>query len=414
MKIAIIGTGISGMVVAYLLHRDHDLVVYEANDYIGGHTHTIDCRDGKKDYAVDTGFIVFNEVTYPNFCKLMAQLGVESQSSTMSFSVKCERTGLEYNPNTLGAFFAQRKNLLRPSFYRMIFEILRFRQSYDRIIEQENENTTLGEFLDREGYSKLFTDKFLLPLGSAVWSADPRQFNDFPLKYLIEFFKNHGFLAVKNPFEWRVIKDGSREYVKKLTAGFSDNIRLDTPVKSVERRSDHVVVTPAGKDPERFDQVIIATHSDQALAMLEDPSNVEKEILGAIIYQRNDTVLHSDTSILPQRKNIWAAWNSLISEEEAGRVLLTYNMNILQSLSSNIDFCVTLNATENIDTEKIIGSYIYHHPVYNLEARNAQKRHSEISGVNRTHYCGAYWGYGFHEDGVKSALAVGKYFNKGL
>jgi predicted NAD/FAD-binding protein len=414
MRIAIIGGGISGMLSAYLLSADHDVVLFEANDYIGGHTHTIDVTIKDHRYAVDTGFIVFNEVTYPNFLKLLGRLGVEYQPSSMSFSVKSERDGIEYGAHNLNSLFAQRKNFLDPSFYRMIRDIFRFRREFSRLLEEEPPEGGLAPFLRSRGYSRRFIDYFIIPLGSALWSADPKLMEDFPLATLVRFFANHGFLQIKNPFEWKVIKGGSARYVDKLIEPFRGKIRLGAPVRSVTRHPDQAEVRLDGGIVERFDHVVLAVHSDQALAMLSDPTPAEHETLGAIPYQENLTMLHTDTRILPDRRSIWSSWNYCIPREQLNRAVITYDMSILQSLRGPEEFLVTLNRPEAIARDRIIGTYDYHHPVYTTAAPAAQKRHGEISGVNRTHYAGAYWGYGFHEDGVNGALAACAYFGKRL
>jgi predicted NAD/FAD-binding protein len=386
MRIAIIGGGISGLVSAYLLNEDHDIVLFEANDYIGGHTHTIDVTIGKSRYAVDTGFIVFNEVTYPNFLKLLKRLGVASQPSTMTFSVKSERDGIEYNTHNLNTIFAQRKNLLDPSFYRMIMDIFRFRREFRRLLEEERREEGLVRFLRSQGYSRRFIDYFIVPLGSSLWSTDPKRIDDFPLATFVRFFENHGFLQIKNPLEWKAIKGGSARYVEKLIGPFRARIRLGSPVRTVTRHPDRVEVRLDAGVVERFDHVVLAVHSDQALAMLSDPAPAEREILGAIPYQENLTILHTDIRILPARRRIWASWNYCIPKEERKRAVITYDMNILQNLQAPEEFCVTLNYPEIIARDRIIGSYNYHHPVYTTVAPAAQKRHGEISGVNRTHY----------------------------
>ena len=414
MRIAVIGTGISGMVAAYLLCQDHDVVVFEANDYIGGHTNTIDVELNGANHRVDTGFIVFNKENYPNFVKLMELLGVIYQPSNMSFSVQCERTGLEYCPTSLNSLFAQRRNLLRPSFYRMLLDAFRFRREAQEILRANDYETTLGAYLVGKEYSQTFIDHFIIPMGAAIWSADPKQFNEFPAHSFVQFFNNHGFLKVKDQPQWQVIKGGSRTYVEPLTRSYKDKVRLSCPVVSIKRHADHVKVEPQHGEVERFDQVVIAAHSDQAFAMLADPSDAEREILAAIPYQENLTILHTDSSLLPKRKAAWASWNYHIPREELGRVALTYYMNMLQSLTSPIDFCVTLNRPETIDQTKIIREFNYHHPVYTPQGPLAQIRRQEINGVNRTYFCGAYWGYGFHEDGVNSALAVCEHFGKSL
>jgi predicted NAD/FAD-binding protein len=413
MRIAVIGAGISGMTVAYLLHRDHQITVFEANDYIGGHTHTVDVPASGKTYAVDTGFIVFNERTYPHFVHLLQRLGVPWQKSNMSFSVYCERTELEYSPSSLDRFFAQRRNLLRPGFWRMVREIFAFRGHLPQTAELPV-TVTLGDYLRGEGYSPMFREYFIIPMGAAIWSADPRRFEEMPACMFARFFANHGFLNVRDQPQWLVVQGGSREYAKVLAAPFRDRIRLNCPVQSIRRMPDSVEVEAADGRPERFDHVIIATHSDQALGLLADPTEKEREILGAIPYQENQVVLHTDQSVLPRRRKVWASWNYRIPRETRDGVSMTYDMNILQGLDADPEFCVTLNPTERINPEKVLRRMAYSHPVYNPQALAAQRRHAEISGVHRTHYCGAYWANGFHEDGVNSALTVCGYFGKGL
>lgn len=417
MKIAIIGTGISGMVAAYLLHRDHEITVFEAAGYIGGHTNTIDVELDGRVYAVDTGFIVFNDWTYPNFIALLTKLGVESQPSDMSFSVKCERTGLEYNGTSLNALFAQRRNLFRPSFYRMIRDILRFNRESVELLDQPDPGPSLAVYLAVNRYSVEFIDHYIVPMGSAIWSADHATMADFPARYLVQFFKHHGMLSVNERPTWRVIKGGSQRYIEKLIAPFHDRIRVNARVESVVRRPESVEIRLAdgnGGGSTRVDHVIIATHSDQALAMLADPSPREREILGAIPYQDNEAVLHTDASLLPRCRRAWAAWNYHLLPTQPDRAVVTYHMNRLQGLSAPQELCVTLNYTDAVDPAKMLRRITYHHPVYSPQAVAAQRRHGEISGVNRTSYCGAYWGFGFHEDGVKSALSVCRPFGKDL
>lgn len=406
MKIAIIGTGISGMTAAWLLHREHEITVFEANDYIGGHTHTIDVEIAGGSYAVDTGFIVFNDWTYPNFIDLLDTLGVASQPTTMSFSVRCERTALEYNGHSLNSLFAQRRNLLRPSFYRMLRDIMRFNREAPALLMEDDDGVTLDDYLHRNGYGREFTEHYIIPMAAAIWSAEPNIMGSIPIRYFVRFFKNHGLLSVNHRPQWRVVQGGSRRYVERLVAPFRERIRLSAPIAWVQRHPNHVQVKPIGGEVERFDQVIIATHSDQALTLLADPSEREQAILGAIRYQENEVVLHTDTNLLPRRRRAWAAWNYHIPVETQERVPVTYNMNILQRLSAPETFCVTLNHTAAVDPDKILCRMTYHHPVFTPMAVAAQRRVNEISGVNRTWYCGAYWGYGFHEDGVNSALTV--------
>jgi predicted NAD/FAD-binding protein len=410
MKIAIVGAGISGLTAAYLLSPGHDITVFESNDYIGGHTHTVAVSRPDGNFAVDTGFIVFNEKTYPNFIKLMEKLGVAWQPSNMSFSVQCEKTGLTFCPSTFNSLFAQRKNLFRPSFYRMLWDALRFRRKSAALRHEQGHRLTLGAYLAKERYSSAFIHHFIIPMGAAIWSADPGKFMEFPARYFIAFFENHGFLNIQDQPQWRTIKGGSREYITPLVAGFKEKIRLNSPVQAIRRHEDHVALTLGEGSRHSFDQVVIAAHSDQALHMLADPSDKEKEILGAIAYQKNLTTLHTDASLMPAYRAAWASWNYRIPKNDRGRVALTYNMNLLQSLSSKDTFCVTLNMPAAIAPGKSIKEIVYHHPVYDPKSLAARQRHEEINGIRRTWYCGAYWGYGFHEDGVNSALAVCRHF----
>jgi predicted NAD/FAD-binding protein len=406
MKIAIIGTGIAGMTAAWLLHRQHDITVFEAHSSVGGHTNTIDIDMAGRIYAVDTGFIVFNDWTYPNFIDLLNRLGVASQPTVMSFSVHCEKTGLEYNGHNLNTLFAQRRNLVRPSFYRMLKDILRFNREAPALLRGDDPTITLHEYFIREGYGREFIERYMIPMAAAIWSAKPDLMGSIPARYFVRFFKNHGLLSINQRPQWRVIEGGSRRYTERLVAPFRDHIRLSCPVDRIRRQAGFVEVKPRKGRVERFDEVIIATHSDQALRLLADPSPREREILGAIPYQENEAVLHTDIRLLPRRRLAWAAWNYHIPAGAQERVAVTYNMNILQSLEAPQTFCVTLNPSAAIDPHKILYRTLYHHPVFTPEAVSAQGRWAEINGVNRTWYCGAYWGYGFHEDGVNSALAV--------
>jgi predicted NAD/FAD-binding protein len=413
MKIAIIGSGIAGNTVAWHLHRQHDITVFEAGSHIGGHTHTHEIEHEGRRYDVDTGFIVFNDRTYPNFIALLDELGVAWQPSHMSFSVRCEKSGLEYNGTTLNSLFAQRRNLLKPAFYRMIRDILRFNRESLELLENADE-IRLGEYLQRQRYGREFIDYYIMPMGAAIWSTAPQQMMDFPARFLVRFFHHHGMLTIDDRPQWRVIEGGSRRYVEALTAGFRDRIRLNTPITQVRRLKQSVCVIPVGGAEEAFDWVFFACHSDQALAMLGDASAQEREILGAIPYQENTVVLHSDRRLMPQRKLAWAAWNYHVPQQTSERVAVTYDMNILQGLQSSEPLLVTLNHTHEIDSSKVIKRLTYHHPLYNREGAAAQARHHEISGVNRTAYCGAYWRNGFHEDGVVSALAALRHFTEAM
>lgn len=405
MKIAVIGSGIAGNVAARQLVDAHEVTVFEANEHIGGHTHTHTLESSRGEaIAVDTGFIVFNDRTYPNFIALLDELGVESQATEMSFSVKCERTQLEYNGNTLNSLFAQRSNLFRPSFYRMIRDILRFNREGHAFIEQSGSlQVSLGDFLEQGGYSQQFIHQYIVPMGAAIWSAEPEVMFKFPAHFFLRFFANHGLLSVNDRPQWRVIKGGSARYVAKLTAGFADKIRTSCPVQSVRRYPDHVLINSAKYGAERFDYVFMAGHSDQALSLLEQPTLAERNVLGAIPYQHNEVVLHTDTSVLPKRKLARAAWNYHIPQQEQDRVAVTYDMNILQGLKTPETYCVTLNYSGQLDESKIIKRLNYMHPVFTPQGVSAQSQQREINGMQRTYYCGAYWRNGFHEDGVVSA-----------
>ncbi len=410
MKIAIIGTGISGMVAAWYLQREHSITVFEANNYVGGHTHTVPVEKEGRSYSIDTGFIVFNQRTYPNFCKLLDRLGVESQESEMSFSVKCERTGLEYCGTSLNTLFAQRTNLFRPSFLQMLMEILRFNRQSPQLLLEDADEISLGDYLDRGRYSQTFRENYLIPMGAAIWSTSPSKMLEFPARYFIQFLVNHGLVTLTDRPIWRTIVGGSWKYIDRLTASFRDQIRLSCPVTSVRRTADDVEVTSA-VGSERFDQVVFATHGDQALRLLHDPSSLEREVLTPFVCSKNVAVLHTDASLLPKRRRAWASWNYHLSDSPLDAPSVTYQMNILQRLNATETFCVTLNREDAIRPDKILGRFVYEHPIYSPEAVLSQCRHSAISGLHhRTHYCGAYWGFGFHEDGVKSAMVVAKAF----
>jgi predicted NAD/FAD-binding protein len=407
MRIAIVGTGISGMTAAYHLRRQHDLTLFEAGHYIGGHTNTIDVDIGPRTWAVDTGFIVFNDWTYPNFIALMDELGVEAQPSNMSFSVHCDQTGLEYCGSSLNQLFAQRRNLVSPGFYRMIADILRFNRESLALLDTTNDTLSLGEYLAAGGYSRRFVEHYIIPMGAAIWSSSPGAMYRFPARYFVEFFSNHGMLNVKNRPTWRVIRGGSREYVHRLTADFRNRIHLNTPVEQVRRTPSGVMLRAGGQEAD-FDAVVLACHSNQSLGLLADASPEERDILGAIPYQANEAVLHTDTRLLPERRIAWSAWNYHIPRDPQATVALTYDMNILQSLDAPVEFCVTLNHDELIDESRIIRRIAYEHPVYTPEGIAAQQRLGEINGQRKTFFAGAYWGFGFHEDGVKSGLAAAR------
>ena len=411
MKIAIIGSGIAGNVAAYHLHREHDITVFEAASHVGGHTHTHEIEHKGRRVAVDTGFIVCNDRTYPHFLALMDELGVELQPSDMSFSVQAPG-GLEYNGTTLNSLFAQRRNLLRPVFWRMIRDILRFNREAPTLLKSHSDVQTLGEYLDAGGYSRQFLEHYILPMGAAIWSAGTETIRNFPARYFVRFFHNHGMLSVDDRPQWCTVRGGSARYVEKLTAGFRDRIRLNTPVESVRRTPAGVFVKPTRGEAERFDRVFFACHSDQALRLLADANVVEHAVLGAIRYQSNHVLLHTDVSVLPRRKLAWAAWNYHLVDHASERVAVTYHMNILQRISSRTPLLVTLNMADRIDSKHVIRELRYEHPVFTPDAVAAQARHAEINGSDRAYFCGAYWGFGFHEDGVASALHALDHFRQ--
>jgi predicted NAD/FAD-binding protein len=414
MKIAVVGSGISGLLAARLLSADHDVHVFEANNYAGGHTNTVSFEAFGRQYAADTGFMVFNDRTYPNFVRMLQRLGVTARNSDMSFSVRCDKTGLEYQGSSLNGLFAQRGNLLRPSFYRMLLDVLRFNRQSRELLQGEDTELELGRYLERNRYGREFIDHYLIPMGAAIWSAPPAQFQRFPARFIVNFFNNHGLLSVRGHPQWKTVEGGAVQYVKALTCTFAHRIRLNSPVVSVQRFPDRVAVAWKHGGHEDFDAVVLAAHADQSLAMLADANHAECAILRALAYQRNETVLHVDPTLLPRCRRAWASWNYRIPKEAGQPVVLTYNLNRLQGHSSPDPICVTLNATQSLDPQKILRQIEYHHPVYSREALAAQGRFDEINGKNRTYFCGAYWGHGFHEDGVNSALAVGKCFGKRL
>jgi predicted NAD/FAD-binding protein len=414
MKIAIVGAGVSGLVTAHVLQREHEVTVFEAGDHAGGHTHTVRVDTTDETHHIDTGFIVFNDRNYPNFERLLARLGVASQPSTMSFSVSDGRGDFEYAGGSPNGLFAKRAHLVTPWFHRMLADLARFNRAALALIGHDGDGPSLGHWLEQQQFSRPFIDRLIVPQASAVWSADPHQMWSFPARYLAEFFDNHGMLSLRGRPRWRTVQGGSARYVEALTGQFGGRLRLSTPVSSVTRHGDHVRVTPRGGEPERFDEVVVATHSDQALSLLGDASDREHEILGAIPYQRNEAVLHTDVAMLPHRRRAWASWNYHLVDPPGAETTVTYHMNRLQSLRSRHQFCVTLNRTGEIDPARVIRRIDYAHPVYTAAGVSAQARFAEISGRSGTHFCGAYWGWGFHEDGVVSALRVAKRFGARL
>jgi uncharacterized protein len=414
MRIAIVGAGVSGMVTAHLLHPRHEIVVFEAGESAGGHANTIRVDTPEQTHSVDTGFMVFNDRNYPNFERLLRQLGVAWQRSDMSFGVSDGRGDFEYNSASPNGLFAKRAHLLTPWFHRMIADLVRFNRTARELSRGSGGDISLGQWLAEQRFSEAFVQRLIVPQVSAVWSADPHQMRSFPARFLFEFFDNHGMLGLTGRPRWRTVTGGSESYVRALVQPWRHCLRLGAAVQAIERRDDAVMVKPHGGEAERFDEVVIATHSDQALAMLADPDPREHEILGAMRYQANVAVLHTDARLLPRRRRAWASWNYHWLEAPTERTTVTYHMNRLQSLKADRELCVTLNRTAAIDPEHVIRTIPYAHPVYTPEGVRAQARRAEISGRNRTHYCGAYWGWGFHEDGVRSALDVGEHFGVGL
>lgn len=403
MNIAIVGAGIAGLTAAHRLHPDHEITVFEAGSHVGGHTNTVDVSTPSGDWSVDTGFIVLNDQSYPNFNALLTELGVAIQDTHMGFSVASDHEDFEYAGTPTG-LFAQRSNLFKPQFHRMIADLLRFNRAMRELLESGEDGPSLGEFLDAGGYSEWFVHRLIVPQASAVWSADPAGMWAFPVRFLAEFFSNHGMLGFKDRPQWQVVSGGSARYVEKLIAPFADRVHTSTPVVAVTRHADHVAVTPRGGEAQRFDEVVLACHADQARAMLTNPTDLEDELLAAFGFQANEAVLHTDARLLPRRRACRQAWNFHLLAEPKPLTTITYGMNHLQSLAAPEDFAVTLNLTEKIDPAKIIQSIQYAHPVFTHEGVAAQARHGEISGADRIHYAGAYWRWGFHEDGVVSAL----------
>ncbi|WP_417760217.1 NAD(P)/FAD-dependent oxidoreductase [Shewanella sp.] len=414
-RIAIVGSGISSLTCGYLLAPTAEITLFEANDYLGGHTATVDIDAIKQHYAIDTGFIVFNDRTYPRFERLLARLGVAAQPTEMSFSVRHQLTGLEYNGHNIATLFAQKRNFFRPKFWRFLSEILRFNRRCKAIYaDGVYPDDTLGEFLKQEAFSEFFCEHYILPMGAAIWSASLHDIAQFPLQAFIEFFHHHGLLDVSNRPQWYVLKNGSRSYIPPLTQAFADRIHLNSPVQSIRRHDDGVALLVNGEWHE-FDEVILGCHSDQALALLSDADPLEKQVLGALPYQMNDVVLHMDTSLMPKRRAAWASWNYCLDGDKQRPACVTYNMNILQCLPPNSpNFLVTLNQSERVDEQKILRRFQYAHPQFSMAGLRARQHRDQICGKRHTHFVGAYWYNGFHEDGVRSALDVCQRFGAHL
>jgi len=406
MRIAIVGTGVSGLVCAHLLSRAHDVTLFEADDRPGGHAHTVTVDLDDESHDVDTGFLVYNERNYPGLIKLFADLGVATKPSDMSFGVSDEVSGLEWKGSSFNTVFAQRRNLVRPAFLRMLSEVVRFNRMARGLLDEPlDARVSLADLLDRGRWSSQFLNWYLIPMGSSIWSADPSTFLDMPAVTFARFFANHGLLDYGNQPNWRTVDGGSKRYVDAILGPLGKAVRLDDPVTKITRRADEVEVHSA-HGPEHFDQIVVATHSDQALELLSDPSPVEREVLGAIGYQSNRATLHTDISLLPTNRRAWASWNYHRLPEHPSEATLTYRLRSLQGIESADELLITLNRDDAIDPATILRTFDYAHPIYDGGAIAAQQRHEELNGVQRTWFCGAYWGYGFHEDGVESARAV--------
>jgi len=407
MKIAVVGGGIAGNGAAWLLSRQHEVVLFEREPRLGGHTHTHQVQLQGREYAVDTGFIVYNPLNYPLFARLLAELGVGSQATTMGFSVQDARNGLEYNATSLDGLFCQRRNLLSPRFLRMVREILRFYREAPALLAEHGPGPTLGEYLQRHRYSSLFIEDHLLPMACALWSSPSAEILRFPAQQLVRFMANHQMLDAGNRPAWRVLRGGSASYLGAMQRDWRVQARLGSAVRALRRAPDAVYVD-SGAGEERFDQVVLACHSDEALALLSDPTEAEREVLGALRFQRNETVLHTDARLLPRARKAWAAWNAYIPATPGGQCTVSYCMNLLQSLDAPEALVVSLNRTQDIDPARILARMDYAHPLQDHASVAAQARRGEINGVARCWYAGAYWGYGFHEDGLRSGVEVAR------
>jgi predicted NAD/FAD-binding protein len=412
-RIAVIGSGISGLAAAYYLSRKHDVFLFEREGRLGGHTHTVTVESSRGPLAVDTGFIVHNDRTYPNLIKLLGELGVPRVASDMSFAVSCRKSGYEYSSRGLRGYFAQKRNMLRAGPYHLFREIRRFNREAPRIFAcPDAQQWKLGDFLDEHRYSEHFRQFYLYPMASAVWSCAPSATKEFPAAMLIRFFDNHGMLTINGHPQWKTIPGGCSRYIASITAPYQQRITTGVEIRSVARDEHGVTLRFVGERPEmRFDHVVFGTNGDRVLALLEDPRDTERDVLRHFATTRNDVVLHTDDAMLPRRSAARASWNYLLHLDERnghGPATMTYHMNRLQSLDVPENYCVTLNANGHIRTDKVLRRFVYHHPLHTLDALRAQARWKEISGANRTHFCGAYWLYGFHEDGVNSALRVAR------
>jgi uncharacterized protein len=412
MKIAIVGSGISGNSLAYTLSKDHNITLFEKNNRLGGHSHTHEIISQGNKINVDTGFIVFNKKTYPLFTKLLDELNVKYEKSDMSFSVFSKDRNFEYNGTTLNTLFSQRKNIFNYKFIKMIYEIIKFNKVALTLLSTKTE-ISLEIFLNENNFSNYFCKNYILPMGSAIWSSNINSMLKFPAVFFIKFFNNHGMLNIDDRPQWLTVTNGSKEYVEKLTSSIKKDIKLNCPVTTVKRNKDSVEIVHSD-GTEKFDYIFFACHSNEALKLISDPSPREKEILSSIPYSKNEVTLHTDESIMPKNKLTWAAWNYNIDTTDDMPIALTYNMNILQNLKTEETILVTLNDNGNINPKKVLKKITYEHPLFSLKSVEAQKNYGIISGVNRTGFAGAYWGNGFHEDGINSAYNAIKYFKEAI
>lgn len=418
MRIAVVGGGVSGIVAAFLLQKNHDVTIFEKNDYLGGHTHTILIPDGPDaGTPVDTGFIVLNDRTYPLFRSFLERLGVPTRDTGMSFSFQCRKTGLFYSGKNLNGLFAQRSNLLRPAFWRMLAEIRRFsREGETALVEESVGDVTLGDYLRSRHYSPDLIDDYVIPMCSAIWSSPSAEIEGFPAAPLLRFFHNHGLLSLKDRPQWMTVQGGSKSYVTAFLNRFRGTVSLEAPVRGIARTPDGPVLMMPGGETIRFDKVVIATHADEALGLLEDPSPGETRLLAPWRYQDNHVILHTDTSVLPPARRAWACWNYTRENLQDGSspVAVTYYMNMLQGLRTHGDYCVSLNLRGPVARNSVIAGMTYRHPVFSLKAMNTQPDLSRLNGERDTFFCGSYFANGFHEDAVRSASAVGRSFGEGL
>lgn len=415
-NIAVIGSGISGLVSANLLSKEHRVTLYEKNDYIGGHTATVEVEVAGKTYDIDTGFIVFNDRTYPLFLRMLDTINVGKQPTEMSFSVFNTATGLEYNGHNLNTLFSQRKNIFSLKFWRLLRSIVRFNKSCKALYAsgQIDEQMTLGQFLTEHDFSEFFSQHYILPMGAAIWSTSLVEMKQFPLKFFIQFFYHHGLLNINDRPQWYVIPGGSASYIPNLVKPFNDRIKLNRNIAFIDQSLSKPVIQFENGDTKQFDEIVLACHSDQALKLLKSPTPLQQQILGDIGYSENEVVLHLDENLLPKQKLSWASWNYQLDNNRERPASVTYNMNILMGLNTPHTFCVTLNQTDQIDPDKILRKFTYHHPIFNKKSFVAQGRRHEICGKNHIHFAGAYWYNGFHEDGVRSAVDVASRFGINL